>query len=386
MKIKICISFILFVFFPYLYFISNSPPKLSDTTIYYHSVPLTVDKEEVLYREQWRNLTQYANHVRPTLIVGIPPRRWLGEPEVTARVMLTAKKMGWNVLSEHQVNSVHFNTLKNIFGIYVNGYATDLSYTMYNILPKNIPLFEINFIVGKEAAQDINGYFNNEIRPEQVMAILGTSLQPIDHIINNNTKEHGLKFIMTWYPTVQSTNYQPKPEKLMYSGTTCPEDIRTNLKKYVKLWKHLDETEYFVVYGHKDAWKDMRKYQGYIPADGKSFVRTINKHGVCLVMHRKTHLEAGVPSARIFEAAAAVIISDKHPFVEKEFKNSVLYVDHTRDDLFEQIDAHMRWIKENPEKAKLKALKAHEIFLKKFTLEKQLRKLYENFQTTRVSA
>ena len=60
--------------------------------------------------------------------------------------------------------------------------------------------------------------------------------------------------------------------------------------------------------------------------------------------------------------------------------NSSLYVDHARDDLFEQIDAHMRWIKENPEEAKLKALKAHEIFLKKFTLEKQLSKLYENFQ------
>jgi spore maturation protein CgeB len=104
-------------------------------------------------------------------------------------------------------------------------------------------------------------------------------------------------------------------------------------------------------------------------------------------MHRDTHLKAGAPSGRIFEAAAAaaVIISDKHPFVEKEFKNSVLYVDQTRDDLFEQIDTHMRWIKENPEAAKTKALQAHKIFLEKFTLEEQLIRLYENFKTIKLN-
>jgi AhpD family alkylhydroperoxidase len=335
------------------------------------------------------NNSHYIDPLKPTVIVATPPDGWLGEPEVTARLMLTAKKIGWNVLSEYQIESIPLKELKNIFGIYVSGYVTNLDYPLYNRLPKSIPLFEIDFIVEKKASQDPEGYFNNKIRPKQVKAILGTSLQSIDCFINNNIQEQGLNFIMTWYPTVQSTHYTPNPtpKKLMYYGTKCPHDIRSNLKKYVQLWQQLDKTEYFVVYGFKFAWENMKKYQGYIPADGRSFVQTINKHGICLVMHRDTHLKAGAPSGRIFEAAAAaaVIISDKHPFVEKEFKNSVLYVDQTRDDLFEQIDTHMRWIKENPEAAKTKALQAHKIFLEKFTLEEQLIRLYENFKTIKLN-
>ena len=78
-----------------------------------------------------------------------------------------------------------------------------------------------------------------------------------------------------------------------------------------------------------------------------------------------------------------MIISDKNEFVEREFKESVLYIDQSRDDMFEHIESHMRWIRENPEIAMEKARLAHAIFLEKFTLEKQLEKFYQYFQTTK---
>ena len=40
--------------------------------------------------------------------------------------------------------------------------------------------------------------------------------------------------------------------------------------------------------------------------------------------------------------------------------------------MYKQVKAHIDWIKENPEKARLMAAKAHQIFLDKFTLDKDL--------------
>ena len=40
--------------------------------------------------------------------------------------------------------------------------------------------------------------------------------------------------------------------------------------------------------------------------------------------------------------------------------------------MYKQVKNHVDWILENPEKAKAMANKAHQIFLEKFTLEKDL--------------
>jgi len=40
--------------------------------------------------------------------------------------------------------------------------------------------------------------------------------------------------------------------------------------------------------------------------------------------------------------------------------------------MYKQVKAHYDWIKANPEKAKAMAARAHQIFLEKFTLEKDL--------------
>lgn len=83
--------------------------------------------------------------------------------------------------------------------------------------------------------------------------------------------------------------------------------------------------------------------------------------GVTLILHAPDHFLGQTPTGRIFEACAAstVIISDRHPFLEKHFSNSILYIDQEKpsEELYLQIDAHMRWIQKHPVEANLLAKK-----------------------------
>src|ERR1700690_3003057 len=101
--------------------------------------------------------------------------------------------------------------------------------------------------------------------------------------------------------------------------------------------------------------------------------------GIALVLHSQQHIEQKAPTGRIFEAASSgcVIISDRHPFVVNEFADSVLYIDDTQmaDGLFQQINTHMQWISSHPQETEKMAQRAHSIFSKKFTLERQLQNL-----------
>ena len=93
------------------------------------------------------------------------------------------------------------------------------------------------------------------------------------------------------------------------------------------------------------------------------------------------------PTGRIFEAAAAgcAIISDRHPFIVQEFGDAVLYIDQegSSEAIFQAIATHMAWIRSHPEKAQEMAFRCHQIFMEKFTLEKQLcdlKEICENIQ------
>lgn len=327
---------------------------------------------------------------KPTLVYVMPPSNFLGDTEVMTRLVLAAKKIGWDTFLYDEMGQKPVKNKGDMFGIYV-----PLKYNYAHLgdgfeeksFVLDAPLFAIDWVVSSKTITDPKkcAVFLERASNLGVEGILGTSNKTIDGTVKKRCKGRHIKFLMTWYPTVAATNYRPNPVNLMYCGDKYFENIRSELDKYKVLWKALDKTGYFFVYGTKHAWENLTSYQGRLPADGKSFVDAINQHGIYLVLHDKKHLKEGVPSGRIFEgaAASAVIISDKHPFVKREFKDSVLYIDETRDDLFEQIESHMNWIKENPEKAKSKAVKAHSIFLEKFTLEEQLSRFYNYFRITK---
>lgn len=184
---------------------------------------------------------------------------------------------------------------------------------------------------------------------------------------------------MKWFTTCNATLFSPPSHfSLFYCGSNM---AATSLgAKYKSLFSMLNRTKYFRVFGNKDEWNHMpSSYRGFIKNDGKELLHIMNKKGVTLILHGPDHLYGKTPTARIFEAAAAstVIICDKNPFIIQEFGDSVLYIDQngSSDEIFQEIDAHMKWIETHKKEALLKAKKAHEIFITKFTLEAQLQNL-----------
>ncbi|MEK6733783.1 MAG: glycosyltransferase [Pseudomonadota bacterium] len=141
--------------------------------------------------------------------------------------------------------------------------------------------------------------------------------------------------------------------------------------------KNLSDTVPMKVYGSPSYLDFLTEgiYNGYTPP-GIPHIEAINKAGIYLLTHSDLHIEAGVPTYRLFEALAAnvIIISDKHPFVIKNFGDNILYYDQYADSntMYTQVKAHYDWIKASPEEAKLKAKNAHQIFLDNFTIEKDL--------------
>lgn len=102
--------------------------------------------------------------------------------------------------------------------------------------------------------------------------------------------------------------------------------------------------------------------------------KTLNEYGIALCTHSRFHVQAGIPSSRIFEiiSSGAIAISDKNPFVVKYFGDNVLYFDSqaTSEEIFSQIDQHVRWVQTHKAEAEQKARNAHKILQDNFTTEK----------------
>ena len=185
-----------------------------------------------------------------------------------------------------------------------------------------------------------------------------------------------------WYPTAYVTDYPiAEPTKLFYSGGFLWDETRGS-QKYKELFIKLDQTGYFAVCGPKKKWRHTPDSAlGFIPVNGRSLLDAQHKAGISLLLHTQLHLNGGAPTGRIFEAAAAktVIISDKHPFIEKYFGDNVFYVDTSQDyeTMFKQIDNYMHWIYAHPQQAKQMAENCNTIFRQQFSMEAQLMKLID---------
>ncbi len=166
-----------------------------------------------------------------------------------------------------------------------------------------------------------------------------------------------------------------EPKSLIWYGQFWDEKRRGS--DYKRFISKLSNNIPIKIYGryHNYNFLALNVYGGYIPT-AIDLIDAIRKNGIYLLTHSDSHILSGTPSLRLFEATAAnaVVISDKHPFVIEHFGDNVLYFDQTADaeTMYKQVKAHYDWIKANPEKAKAMAARAHQIFLEKFTLEKDL--------------
>lgn len=194
---------------------------------------------------------------------------------------------------------------------------------------------------------------------------------------------------MRWFFTCPKTPFVPlEAKRIFYCGSNW--DRTRKGENFKRLFEKLDQMGDISFYGPPKAWKHTpRSYRGFLPFDGASTIKAMQECGIVLILHSDTHLKGNAPTSRIFEAAAAsaVIISDRHPFVMEEFKDSVLYIDQegSSEAIFQEIKEHLAWIRSHPKEAQKMALESHLIFEERFTLEDQLlhlKALYEKIPQT----
>ena len=174
-----------------------------------------------------------------------------------------------------------------------------------------------------------------------------------------------------------------KKEKLFYCGNM--EDEKRG-KILLPLWKKLDLTGYTEFYGNKTYFKnnEIKSFKYKIPHDCNTLYEIMEECGIALVVHSDCHFLSNTTTSRIFEAAASscLIICDELPFVKENFGDSVLYIDRSKsqEEIFEEIDSHVKWAQKNPEEVIKKAKESNEIFKENFALEKEIlkiKKLYD---------
>lgn len=187
------------------------------------------------------------------------------------------------------------------------------------------------------------------------------------------------------YPTVQSTKFEPfEFNSIVYFGSNW-DKIRSS-NRFKIFFMNLNKEKVLNVYGSKEVWQYIEpSWKGTIDGNGWNIIDITKKYGISLIVHARRYHKEGIPSSRIFEsiASSSIVITDNNKFVVDNFQDSVLYFneENSANAMTEEVLDHIKWIKENPEKARAKAKKAHDIFLKKFTLENELIKIAKMHET-----
>ncbi len=184
---------------------------------------------------------------------------------------------------------------------------------------------------------------------------------------------------MSWLPCVQKRAYRLVDPSYLFH-TLCGWGNRFQDERFQECFQLLDCEPYMRLYGDSELGKWYpHSYRGAIPYDSESLYRSVEEAGIVLIFHSADHNAHGLPSGRIFEAAAssAVIICDNNAFVRNCFGDAVLYIDTDQDgpSIYRQIHAHMEWIAGNKAEALEKAKRAHTICVERFALEDQLIRL-----------
>ena len=204
----------------------------------------------------------------------------------------------------------------------------------------------------------------NEFRPNEDFGILNHSLPG------------------SWLAWINSAQRNETPSAF-YAGINWNK-LSGRSGRHHELFKALDDEEILDIYGprkisHVVPWKGFKSYRGEIPFDGKSILRKARESGISLVLSAEQHLAEGVISSRFFEGLAAgnSIISDGHPFIKKHLGRNGFILNLERGDAYaaDQLREFVSELRQNSALLKSQQDFAQDLFLEKFDLTKQLKKI-----------
>jgi len=344
------------------------------------------------------------SHCRPIFKQGLPsigvinpwPGYMSGESEVLSRLKRATEdnQIGYvmldnfgHVLDENQKATDQYvdeNRLSFVITIHYDT-AKILNAFHYHALwnPPEIPL---NL---EEYAQRIsNNYIMNDDYLIYDSGGMSNHLQGM--LLNCPRTLAGASSLTASFPV--SSMLPPKLEAptMFYCGMNWEKTVH-GTNRHEGLFKLLDGTGAVKFYGPEvmENWGGLRPWEGYkcyqrsIPFDGFSILKEINQCGICLVLSSDIHRRAGAATNRTYEACAAgaVIISDDNEFMMKNFGDAALFITYNKNnpkDTFRQIMEKYDWIVSHPNEALELARRAQEIFIERFSLDRQLTRLIEN--------
>jgi hypothetical protein len=287
---------------------------------------------------------------------------YIGDTEAAWRIKIAGENLGWKVCVDErrgsQIENQKFDCV-----ICLIPYKKKSNYSYPNYLAVFAP----------------HTYLNNERSfnsfSEEYDGFLLT-INDRDNLKECLEKKQKKFHFMTFYPTIYNVPYKKVPLNNLVFGLPAWGN-RVKDSKFQNLYQLLNDSGFTKFYGVKpNPNLGTKNHLGAIPFDGASIIKNLQQHGIVLVFHSDIHNREGIPSSRIFEAAAAstVIISDENDFVKKHFGDSVFYINTTESEesIFNQIQSHIQTIYEDPENALNMAKKSHEIFSKSFSMESQL--------------
>ena len=196
----------------------------------------------------------------------------------------------------------------------------------------------------------------------------------------------------SWISWINETPRNENP-KAFYAGINWNK-LSGRPGRHHDLFKLLDNKNILDIYGpqkisHIVPWDGFVSYRGEIEFDGRSILEKNRMSGISLVLSSPQHLEEGIISSRLFEGLAAgnVIISDKHPFIEKYLGSSAYYLNLEKGDLYvaSQIEEYVQLLRSDRSLLNSLQEKSQEIFREKFDLTKQLGSILKSQKSVRVN-
>lgn len=295
----------------------------------------------------------------------ITASKYVGDREVAWRIKISGERLGWSVIvDEEEGRQLVGKELDLVICMIPNNSTPEI------YCPQYLMVFHpFNYLDKKKKFKPFyekyDGYLLTIHDRETLEEGLRRKKKQFHHIPFN--------------PSIYQTPYRELlPKELVVMLPVWGN--RLHDPKFSTLYSLLSQSGFARFYGkRRNNNVAPQYYRGAIPFDGVSVIDALQRHGITLVFHSDIHNQEGIPSGRIFEAAAAstVIICDQNPFVKKHFGDAVFYIDTTQpaESIFKQIQVHMQTIQQEPEKALAMAKQAHAIFVGKFTMESQLLQL-----------
>lgn len=322
------------------------------------------------------------------------------EYECIERIRISAKNIGIEVILFDNYGNI-LDTNHNHTGEIVNQNDLELVLSLHYQTPKYLDSFYYGVLWNPpDYIIKFNSRFNSIQNCNMYDAFLTYQSDGIISYANAMLREckgklcHEIVFVSS----PADTYYEPSLENPMifYCGINFDRPAIGGRGRHDKIFSDLEEEGIIKIFGPKkidvlEPWSGYESYSGEIPFDGISIMKEINKCGVVLVLASEVHRKYDVVTSRIYEAAAggAVVIAYNSDFIKKEFGDCVLFIDyplHSHENVSSQIINHFKWIKKNPLEAKEKANKLQEIFLKKFSMTRQLTNLIENHKIIQTQA